>query len=251
MHQPPQHVFVLVILRGRDLLNPPSPPVQRRQEPRPCHLQRLKNMASRVLVQRLSRNPLHQRSQDNKIDVAVGKLRPRRVLRCLCKRHPISRFLPFPRRFEIQVRRQPRVVREQLPHRDVFFSILRKLRQILRYRIVQPHLALFHQLHHSRSCNNHLGQRRQIKNRVQCHRLAPRLQCTLAVGLAIDHLPVMPDQQDSARNGPVMHRPLDDRVNRAHSRCGNRMLRVRRCVCRRRDRQKSAANHRHDDAEGP
>lgn len=45
-------------------------------------------------------------------------------------------FLAFPRRLEIQVFRQSRVVSKQLADRDLLFPILGELRQISRHRIV-------------------------------------------------------------------------------------------------------------------
>ena len=109
MHHSAQHVLVLVILRRRNL--------------RPRHAAGGKNRVciifsgakicrSAYSSKRLARYPLHQRAQHNKINVAVGKLRSRRILRRLRKRHPVRRLLPFPRRLQIQIRLQPRVVRQ-------------------------------------------------------------------------------------------------------------------------------------------
>ena len=192
-----------------------QPAARWRHKPRVRHLQRREDVARAVFIQRLAGNPLDQRAQHDEIDIAVGKPRPRRVLERRRERHSVSRFLACPRRLQIQVRRQARIMGKQLPHGDVFFSALRKFRQIFRYRIIQPHLALFDQLHHSRSSRNHLGQRCQIKNCIQRHRLAARLQRPASVSLAIDHLTVVTYQQDGPGNLPFMNRLLDDSIHRA------------------------------------
>ncbi len=213
MHHSPKHVLILVILRRSNLFYPPSPRRRRRHKPRPHHLQRQKNMPLRIRIQRLPGNPFHQRTQNNKINVAINKSRTRRLLRSLRKRHPVSRLLTLPRSLQIQIRLQPRVVRQQLPHRDVVLPILRKLRQILRHRIIQPHLTPLHQLHHRRSSSNHLGQRSQIKHRIQSHRLAPRLQSPRPISLPVDHLPIMPNNQHRPRNLLLVDSLLNDSIN--------------------------------------
>ena len=137
-------------------------------------------------------------------------------------------------------------MRQQLPHRNVLFSVLRKLGQIFRHRIVQPHLALFHQLHHSRCGRNHLGQRRQIKNRIQRHRFAPRLQRPIPISLAVDHLPVVTDHEDRPGNLSLMNSLLDDGVHRAQTRRGHGTLSIYHSLCRSVSNNKGKRNHQDD-----
>src|SRR5208337_1668890 len=74
-------------------------PRSRRHKPGVRHLQRHKNMAGGIFLERLARKPLHQRAQHNKVDVTVGELRTRRILWGLGECHPVSGLLPFPRGF--------------------------------------------------------------------------------------------------------------------------------------------------------
>src|SRR5580704_3900925 len=226
MHHSPKHVLVLVVLRRSDLFHPPSPRRRRRHKSRPHHLQRQENMPLRIRIQRLPGNAFHQRAQHNKINVAINKSRTRCLLRSLRKRHPVSRLLTLPRTLQVQIRLQPRVVRQKLPHRDVVLPVLRKLRQILRHRIIQPHLPLLDQLHHRSSSSNHLGKRRQIKNRIQSHRLALRLQSPRPIGLPVDNLPVVAHNQNRSRNLLLLNRLLNNSINPRQRECGDSRSRL-------------------------
>ena len=174
-------------------------------------------MPRRISIERLARNLLDQRPQHNKIDVAVDEPRPRRLRRRLGKRHPVRRLLLFPRRLQIQIRLQPRVVRQQLPHRDVLLPILRKLRQILRHRIIHPHLALLHQLHHRSRSRNHLGQRRQIEHRIERHRLRASAPAPDSHKPCDKSPPRCAPPPAPPREVPIRNRLLNDGVDCAES----------------------------------
>src|ERR1019366_2029839 len=47
----------------------------RRSKTRLLHAERRKNMFRRILIERLAREPLHQRSQHNEVDIAINKRR--------------------------------------------------------------------------------------------------------------------------------------------------------------------------------
>ena len=153
VHFSAEHVVVLIKLGRRDFWRPRL----RRQVTRVRHLQGRKHVLLGVMFQVLARDLLHQRAQHDKSNVAVDQARARRRLCCLRKGHLVGSIFPQPWRLQIEVRRQSAVVRQQLPDRDVLFPVLRELRQILRDRIVKPHPAGLHQLHHRRGGRNDLG----------------------------------------------------------------------------------------------
>ena len=109
------------------------------------------------------------------------------------ERHVVGRLFPFPRRFQIEVRRQAGIVGEQLADGDVVFSVLRKLRQVLGDCVVEANLSQFHELHDGGGGGDHLGQRCEIEDGVQRHGLAFGLEGAAAVGLAVDDLAVVAD----------------------------------------------------------
>jgi len=103
-------------------------------------------------------------------------------------------------------------MRHQIVDCDVCFTVLRKLWNIFRDRVVQLHLALIDELHHrGRGCH-HFCQRREIENRVHCHGRVRRLKRALAVSLAIDHLAVMADEEYCAGDFMSLDGGVDDGV---------------------------------------
>ena len=183
-----------------------------RSKTRLLHAERRKNMFRRILIERLAREPLHQRSQHYEVDIAINKRRSRRPLRSRLKCHPIRRLLPFPLLRQIQVWSEPRVMHQQLPDRNILFAVLSKLGKILRDRIAHAKLSLLPQLHDRRRGYDNLGQRRAIKNGIERHRLPPRYQRAAAVCLAIHHTSVVPDDKDSSRNLPLGDGVVDDGI---------------------------------------
>ena len=105
-------------------------------------------------------------------------------------------------------------MRQQLPYRNVVFSVLRKLGKVFCYRIIQADFALLDQLHDRCGGRDHFGEGCQIENRIQRHGLAPRLQRAIAVGLPINHVPVVPDQENGARNVAIANGLLDNGIDR-------------------------------------
>lgn len=90
-------------------------------------------------------------------------------------------------------------MRHQIAHRDRTRPTL-ELRKILGYRIVEAHAALLEQLHHAARGRDDFGKRGDVENRIRGHRLFGRLESAVAVSLAEDNLPVVPDLYDSAGN---------------------------------------------------
>src|SRR5919204_3604550 len=105
------------------------------------HLQRRKDVSVGIFLQRHGRDTLHQHPQRNEIYVAVDELRTWRVLWFFVARHSERSIFALPRQGEIKVWRESGVMREQLPHSDVFFAVPAELRQIPHNRITKPYLA--------------------------------------------------------------------------------------------------------------
>ena len=188
--------MILIVFGGRNA----RLPRMWRNEPGPLHAERTKNMLRRILIERLARKPLHQRSQHHEVDIAINKRRARSPLRRRLKCHPIRRLLPFPLLRQIQVRSESRVVHQQLPDRNILLPILPKFGKILRDGIVHAKLSLLPKLHDRRRGHDNLGQRRAIKHGIERHRLPPRFNRAAAISLAIHHTSVVPDDKDSTRN---------------------------------------------------
>ena len=83
--------------------------------------------------------------------------------------------------------------------RDRIASFSFQLGNKLHNWIVEPNLALLDQDHNARRGSNHLGQTREIKNRVDCHHLALWLDRPCAIRLAPDDFAVVANQHDRAR----------------------------------------------------
>ncbi len=104
-------------------------------------------------------------------------------------------------------------MREQLAHRDLFFAVASKLRQVADHRIVQPHLPKLHHAHDRGRGGNGFSKRRQVKDRIQGHGLAPRLQSAGAEGAAVYDLTFVSHKHDCAGDLPRCNRLLADVIH--------------------------------------
>ena len=230
MNDPAQHLALLVILRGRDF----APPGRWRQEASVRHAQWREYFLGAICIQCASSDVLNQRSQRNEIGVAVEKPRTRRIVRRFRKRQSQGGVTAVPRRGQIDVRAQAGEVSQQVPNSNIFFAVLREFGDIFRHRIVQPDFAFLYELHHRSGCGHNFRKRGDIENRVHRHGFLARLKGAVAESLAVDHLPVVPDQQDSAGSLIVVDGITHDRIKNSetgyvnrlcdHSRCGRRRL---------------------------
>ena len=117
----------------------------------------------------------------------------------------------------------------QVANGDAVLAVLRELGNERRHRIGQADAALFHQHHHGRRGGHHLGQRRQVEDRVQRHRLGRRLHRALAVRLPERDLIATAHHDHGAGKLPGLDRVGDDLVD-AVQRCGvETRLRCLRC----------------------
>ena len=73
-----------------------------------------------------------------------------------------------------------------------------KLGDVLGDPVVQPELALLEQLHQRRGGGDHLGEGGAVEDGIHRHGFRLRDQRALPVGLAVDDLAVVPDQQNGA-----------------------------------------------------
>src|ERR1700682_2630630 len=99
-------------------------------------------------------------------------------------------------------------MREQIANRDVALAAL-ELRNVVGDLVVQAELALLEELHQRRRGSDYLGQRREVEDGVDSHRLGSGNQRTLAVSFAMYDLAVMADQKHRARKPALLDRQVD------------------------------------------
>ena len=190
------------------------------------HAQRLEDGFARVLVERLAAQAVHDFAQQDEIDVAIDEARAGRPGGLFDERAADAGVVAGPGRVQRQVGGQAGKVRHQVAHGDVALAAL-KFGQVGGDRIVEAELALLEQLHQRGRGGDYFGERRDVEDGVDGHGLALRNQRAVAVGLAMDDLAVVSDDQHRARNQAVAHGCFDHRVERG--RCGKGLLR-RRCL---------------------
>src|SRR5205807_2057719 len=105
-------------------------------------------------------------------------------------------------------------VREQLTNGDVGLAVKSEFGNVLGDRIVQANLAGFFESHDGCGGGNDLGERGDVEDGVDGHGLGLWLERAIAVGLAIDNFPVVPNQQDRSGNLLRGDGLFDDRVDR-------------------------------------
>ena len=167
------------------------------------HIQWRKDMPYCILVEHFARDFFYERPERDEVDIAVRKPGARRIVESVGEGHAIGCFLALPVSFQIQIRRQAGVMCQQLADRDVFFSVLRKLRKILGHWIAEAHLSVLHQLHYRGRRYNHFGQGGEVENCILSHGLAPRLKRAIAIRFAVRDSALVADQQDSSWNSSV------------------------------------------------
>ena len=105
-------------------------------------------------------------------------------------------------------------MRHELANRNFTFAVLRKLGNVTRYGIIELDLPKLHHAHQAAGGRNHLGQRRDVEHCVDRHRLFRGFKRAVAKRLAINHLPLVADHDDCARNVSTGNGVLDDSINR-------------------------------------
>ena len=104
-------------------------------------------MLLRIYVERFAAQFLHQRTECDEVDIRIFEVSSRSGYKRRSKRtaNPLGfvRCSQSPGVLQIDIRRQPGIMRQQLADRYVALFISRKFRKILRYRIVEVKLMLF------------------------------------------------------------------------------------------------------------
>lgn len=110
---------------------------------------------------------------------------------------------------------------EQLADGDVLFAVFRELGQVGSYEIVEAQLSFLNQPHDRRSSGDAFGDGSNVKDRVQGHGFSGGLQRTGPESLAVDHLGVVSDENDAARNRSLRDRRVHDAIDRGESGAGS------------------------------
>ncbi len=154
--------------------------------------------AANELGKRLLRNALDDFGQQEVIDVAVDEAPSGRLRQHFFGGAPDRLVSSPPLVGDVDVRPQPRHVRQQVADGDAVLSVFSKLRNECRDRIGEADPAVFNQRHHGRSRRDDLGQRREVEDRVERHGLDRWLHGAIAVR-APEHDGVSPaDDHDGA-----------------------------------------------------
>ena len=96
--------------------------------------------------------------------------------------------------------RQPGAVREHASHRHALERLAAELLQILSERRVELHGAALDERHHRERRAERLGQRGNVEDRVEGHRLGIRHERAPAERPLVQDLVAEPDQDDGARH---------------------------------------------------
>jgi len=97
-------------------------------------------------------------------------------------------------------------MRQQLSNRNVALAVALEAGNIRCHPIAQADAALLDEHHHARRRGDDLGQRRQIEDGVERHRLDRRRDGAIADGLLIEDSIASADEDNRARQLPVGNR---------------------------------------------
>ncbi len=247
VHHAAQHSSgALVVLGGSNARRPGL----RRIEGRHRHAERAEDIVLRVLIERHATHALHQFAKHDEVDVAVHKNSAGRVHQLFGVGPRVGFVQSAPIRLQVEVGTQPRVVGHQLADGDIVLAVLRKLWNVLRYRVIQLHLPELHHAHHGCGGGQHFGKRSHVEDGVGCHRLLRGFERTIAKSFAINHGSIVANQQNGSGRISLLHRISQQRVERreagligAYGRwswgCGSRRtLRHRPCADKQQERKR-------------
>jgi hypothetical protein len=182
-----------------------------------------------ILLQWHSGHARHDVTEEEEVDVAVDEALAGRRGRDFLDRQIDGGVVALPR-VKIDVRPQSRNVRQEMANRDAALAIPIESRHQRRHWIVEPEPARFDQLHYRGRRGHHLGQRREIEDRIDGHRLdrgndgAPAVRFLEQNAIAATH------QHHGSRRRTglhgVVHHPIDSGKARAINRLPGRSLRA-------------------------
>ena len=196
-------------LGGRDS----RPPRGRRIEAGVVHAERLEDFTHEKLVERRAARAMHDLAQQEEVDVAVDEALAGRGGRHFLAGQLDGGVVPLPRIGKVHVGPEAADVRQQVADRDAALAVALEARHVPRHRIVQPDATLFHQPHHGGRRRDHLGQRREVEDRIGGHRLGRGDDGALAVGLLEQDDVAPANQHDRARHLPGLDGLEDERVH--------------------------------------
>ncbi len=200
---------------GRAVLGRRDARVQcgRRIEAGVFHAERRENAVARELVERLAAHSPHDVPEQEEVDVAIDEPLAGRRGRRLLDRQLDRLVVSGPQVAEVHVRAQARDMRQQMTDGDVSLAVALETRNERRDTVREPHLAVFHQHHHARRGRDHLGERREIEDRVGGHRLRCRHESAIAERLLEDHAIAASHEDHGSRQLLVLDVLRDERLN--------------------------------------
>ncbi len=117
---------------------------------------------------------------------------------------------------------------EQVPHRDLFLARALETRQVALHRSVQVEPLLVDQDHRRGGGGDHLGEARQVVDRVGRDRGRAGLVGLVAEGAAMEDLAVLADQHHPAREGLLCDVAVEQGVHLGEAGVVGRFLQLER-----------------------
>ncbi len=168
---------------------------RRRVERGLLHPERQKHALADELLERLFAHAADDLGKQEIVDVAVDEAAARRRGQHFFGGEPNRFVVAAPVEADIHVRSETRHVRQKIAHRDAILPVLREIRNERGDRVGEPHLPFLHQHHHRRRRRDDFRERRDVEDRVECHRLASGHDRAIAICLT-QHDRVAPADDD-------------------------------------------------------
>ncbi len=164
-----------------------------RLEHRFPHSQGLENVFTREISECLATQPMHNFTHQNEVDVTVNEAESRAANRFIGQGPVNARVVTAPDRQQVEIGPQAGKMRHQIADGNLAVASL-KFGQIVGHGIVEANLALIEELHHRGCGGYYFGQGGGVEDGIHGHGLARGDQRPFAIGLAINHLAVMPNE---------------------------------------------------------
>ena len=157
---------------------------------------------------------MHQFAQQNEIDVAVDEARSRRAVGRGGAGETDAGFVAAPRGRERHVGLQSGKVSEEIADGDVALAAL-EFGDVLGDLVVELKLTLLEQLHERRRRGDDLRKGCNVENGIERHGLGAGDFGAIAVGLSVDHIAGVANDEDRAGHPFLGEGLVDGVVNRA------------------------------------
>ena len=162
-------------------------------------------------VERPAAQSFHDHSQQDEVEVAVDEALPRGGFQPFIEDSPQRFVCTLELLFQRQVGSEPRDMGQQLLDGDRFLAVALEAGQVIRHAVSQPKGAILDERHHGRGGCHHLGERRQVEQRIDGHRLARRANRPQAERFPVDGPAPVGHQHDGAGKIARQDRLLHDR----------------------------------------